>query len=89
MKQEKLLEALEKIEEELIEEAAPGNKPPKKKAKPMTWVKWGTIAACALVIVRIGVPHINQYGEKLEETNDKAVEKNNGGEADEEDNTDN
>ena len=69
MRQEKLLEALEKIEEEWIEEAAPENKPPKKKAKPMTWVKWGTIADCALVIVGIGVPHINQYGEKLEETN--------------------
>ena len=69
MKQEKLLEALEKIEEELIEEAAPGNKPPKKKAKPMTWVKWGTIAACALIIVGIGVPQINKYGEKPEEPN--------------------
>ena len=32
MKNERLLDALEKIDEELIEEAAPGNKPPKKKA---------------------------------------------------------
>ena len=41
MKQEKLLEALEKIEEELIEEAAPENKPPKKKEKKVVWMKWG------------------------------------------------
>ena len=33
MKNERLFEALEKIDEELIDEAAPGNKPPKKKTK--------------------------------------------------------
>ena len=32
MKNERLFEALEKIDSELIDEAAPGNKPPKKKA---------------------------------------------------------
>ena len=56
MKNERLFEALEKIDEELIDEAAPGNKPPKKKAKTATWVKWGAMAACALVIVGIGAP---------------------------------
>ena len=39
MKNERLLDALEKIDEELIEEAAPGNKPPKKKTKNMAWMK--------------------------------------------------
>lgn len=56
MKNERLFEALEKIDEELIDEAAPGNKPPKKKAKTATWVKWGAMAACALVIIGVGAP---------------------------------
>lgn len=63
MKNERLFEALEKIDEELIDEAAPGNKPPKKKAKTATWVKWGAMAACALVIVGIGVPHILNHND--------------------------
>lgn len=67
MKNERLFEALEKIDEELIDEAAPGNKPPKKKAKTATWVKWGAMAACALVIVGVGIPHYNKYGGKPEE----------------------
>ena len=67
MKNERLLDALEKIDEELIEEAAPGNKPPKKKAKTATWVKWGAMAACALVIVGVGIPYYNKYGGKPEE----------------------
>ncbi len=68
MKQEKLLEALEKIEEELIEEAAPGNKPPKKKEKSMVWMKWGTMVACAVVIVGISVPLYHYIGGKTEES---------------------
>ena len=58
MKNERLFEALEKIDEELIDEAAPGKKPPKEKAKTAAWVKWGAVAACALIIVGVGVPHI-------------------------------
>jgi len=57
MKNEKILDALEHIDEELIEQAAPGNKPPKK-AKNMVWMKWVAMAACALVIVGIGVPYV-------------------------------
>ena len=67
MKNERLFEALEKIDEELIDEAAPGNKPPKKKAKTATWVKWGAMAACALVIVGVGIPYYNKYAGKPEE----------------------
>lgn len=63
MKNERLFEALEKIDEELIDEAAPGKKPPKKKAKTAAWVKWGAIVACALVIVGIGVPHIPNHND--------------------------
>lgn len=58
MKNKRLLDVLEKIDEELIEEAAPGNKPPKKKTKNMAWMKWGAMAACAVIIVGIGVPYI-------------------------------
>ena len=57
MKNERLIDALEKVDEDLIMEAAPGNKPPKK-MKDKTWLKWGAMAACALVIVGIGVPFI-------------------------------
>ena len=67
MKNERLFEALEKIDEELIDEAAPGNKPPKKKAKTATLVKWGAMAACALVIVGVGISHYNKYGGNPEE----------------------
>ncbi len=56
MKNERLLNALEKIDEELIEEAAPGNKPSKKKIKNMVWMKWGAMAACVLVILGVGAP---------------------------------
>ena len=63
MKNERLFEALEKIDEELIDEAAPGKKPPKKKAKIAAWVKWGAMAACALVIVGIGTPLLFNYDE--------------------------
>lgn len=63
MKNERLFEALEKIDEELIDEAAPGNKPPKKKAKTAAWVKWGVMAACALVIVGVGIPHIPNHND--------------------------
>jgi len=58
MKNERLIDALEKVDEDLIMEAAPGNKPPKKKAKTTAWVKWGAMAACAVVIVGIGIPFI-------------------------------
>lgn len=57
MKSEKILDALQQIDEELIEEAAPGNKPPKK-AKKQVWMKWAAMAACAVVIVGVGVPYV-------------------------------
>ncbi len=57
MKNERLLDALEKVDEELLMEAAPGNKPPKK-AKNKAWMKWGTMAACAVLIVGLGAPQV-------------------------------
>lgn len=57
MKNERLLDALEKVDEDLIAEAAPGNKPPKKSKKNI-WIVWGATAACAVLIVGISIPHI-------------------------------
>jgi len=54
MKNERILDALEKVDEELIMEAAPGNKPPKK-AKNKAWMKWGAMAACLCLIVGGGI----------------------------------
>lgn len=54
MKNERLLDALEKIDEDLIAEAAPGNKPPKK-SNSVVWMKWGTMAACACLIIGLGI----------------------------------
>ena len=38
-------------------EAAPGNKPPKK-AQNRTWIKWGTMVACVIIMVSVGVPQL-------------------------------
>ena len=56
MKNERILGVLEMVDVELIEEAAPGNKPPKK-AKNKAWIKWGAMAACMLVVVGISAPY--------------------------------
>ena len=56
MKNERILDALEKVDEELIVEAAPGNKPPRKNS--MNWVRWGTVAACVVLIVGLGAPQL-------------------------------
>lgn len=52
MSSERLLNALGKVDEELIIEAAPENAP--KKAKKYSWIKWGALAACACLVVGIG-----------------------------------
>ena len=54
MKNERLLDALGKIDEELIAEAAPGNKP-SKKSNSVVWMKWGTMAACACLVIGFGI----------------------------------
>ena len=59
MKNERLLDAFGQIEDEFIEEADPERKKnTKKKSSKSIWVKWGTLAACALVVVAVGVPQI-------------------------------
>ena len=54
MKNEILLDALGKMDEDLIAEAAPGKKPPKK-AKTATCVKWGALAAYLCLVVAGGM----------------------------------
>ena len=54
MKNEILLDALGKMDEDLIAEAAPGKKPPKK-AKTVVWVKWGALAVCLCLVVAGGI----------------------------------
>lgn len=69
MKNERILDALEKVDEELIMEAAPGNRPPKK-APNKDWMKWGAMAACAVVVVAVSMPQLikhNKYADIVEQ----------------------
>lgn len=61
MKNERILDALEKVDEELIVEAAPGNKPPRK-AINMDLMKWGATAACVVLLVGIAIPQLVEKG---------------------------
>lgn len=54
MKEERLLDIFEKIDEELITEAAPGNKPQNKKS--IVWVKWGAMVASICLVVGMLTP---------------------------------
>lgn len=74
MKNEKLLEALGKVNEAFIEEAAPGKKTEqmmfeteasqqqetqeKKSKTSYGWIKWTALAACAALIIGIGAPRV-------------------------------
>lgn len=49
MKNERLLQAIGKIDDNLVYDAAP----PEKKAKPLRWIRWGAAAACLVFIVAI------------------------------------
>lgn len=48
MREEKLLEAIGEIDDRLIEEAAPGKK---KKVIHINWFRYGSIAACFLLVI--------------------------------------
>ena len=57
MSEEKLLDAFGQIEEAFIEEAAPNKRRATVgKRGSNHWIKWGTYAACAVVVLGIGVP---------------------------------
>lgn len=58
MKSERLLDALGKIDDELIAEAAPEKKLPRKKKRKTKWMKWGAMAACVVIVVGISIPFV-------------------------------
>lgn len=51
MKNEKLLNAFEKVDEKFITASAPENTKKAKKAKTDVWLKWGALAACLCLVV--------------------------------------
>ena len=75
MKNERLLDALGKMDEDLIAEAAPGKKPPKK-AKTVTWVKWGAVAACLCLVVAGGIWKLTTLPTKGELPSEYTVSEN-------------
>lgn len=74
MKNEKILEALSKVDEAFIEEAAPGKKEEqkfleaevsrqqssveKKTKSPYGWVKWVALAACMALVIGVGASRL-------------------------------
>jgi len=60
MKNEKLLNALDKVDEKFITASSPENTKKTKNAKVNAWVKWGAVAACLCLVVGIGVMNIDR-----------------------------
>lgn len=60
MKNEKILNALDKVDERFITASSPENTKKTKNAKVNAWVKWGAAAACLCLVVGIGVMNINR-----------------------------
>ena len=75
MKNEILLDVLGKMDEDLIAEAAPGKKPPKK-AKTVVWVKWGALAACLCLVVAGGIWKLSTLPTKGELPSEYTVSEN-------------
>lgn len=55
MKSERLLDALGKIDDELIAEAAPENKLPQKRVQKNVWIKRGIMAACVCLAIGLEI----------------------------------
>ena len=60
MKNEKLLNALEEVDEKFITASSPENTKKTKKVKMNAWVKWGSVAACLCLVAGIGVMNIDR-----------------------------
>ena len=54
MKEKRILNALEHVDEKYIEDAAPA----KQKSKKTVWVRWVAVAACLCLAVGIAVPRL-------------------------------
>ena len=62
MKNEKILNALEKVDEKFITASSPENTKKTKNAKKTVWLKWGAMAAC-VVVVAIGIPKLSNMSD--------------------------
>lgn len=56
MKNEKLLHAIGKIDDEIIQEAAPEAK----RTKRLNWIKWGAVAACLALVLTVVIPMLTK-----------------------------
>jgi len=63
MKNEKILNALEKVDEKFITASSPENTKKTKNAKKTVWLKWGALAACVVVIVAISIPKLSNMSD--------------------------
>ena len=80
MKNEKLLHALDKVDERFITASSPENTKKTKNTKVNAWVKWGAMAAC-LCLVITGVAMWGNLGqqEKIPEAGVGVVSEDSGG----------
>lgn len=60
MKNEKILNALDKVDEKFITASSPENTKKAKRSKVNAWVKWGAVAACLCLVAGIGVMNIDR-----------------------------
>lgn len=72
MKNEKILNALDKVDEKFIIASSPENTKKAKRSKVNAWVKWGAVAACMLVVIGISVPYL--FNHEKADTSGKAEE---------------
>ena len=59
MKNEKILNALDKVDEKFITASSPENTKKTKTSPKKAWVKWGVAAACLCLVAGIGVMNID------------------------------
>ena len=62
MKEKRILDVLSQADEQYIEEAAPGGQKPGKRS----WMKWGALAACLVLLSAIGIPYLSKHRGKAE-----------------------
>ena len=60
MKNEKILNALDKVDERFIDASSPESTKKTKNAKVNPWVKWGAVAVCLCLVAGIGVMNMDR-----------------------------
>lgn len=61
MKNEKLLHAIGKIDDNLVSEATPEEK----KVKRFSWIKWGAVAACLVLALTVVIPMLTHNPDEV------------------------